>query len=189
MGTALFVAVVLAGSLVGLLAVAISDLKERIVPNRLVILIASGGVALRLLSAPELLWVNLLAAAVLFVVLGRLSHHDWIGGGDAKLIAAVTLLVPATDIGRLLFAIAMVGGLMSCTYLAARFMITRTPALRHRLADGGVEMHGVAGLFSHECARIAGGEPMPYALAVVGGVLCLFLGEALICLSAISCSF
>jgi prepilin peptidase CpaA len=189
MSAAIFSAVVLSGCLAVLLAAATVDFKCRIVPNRLVILIAAGGVALRLLSSPGLIWVSLLAAAVLLVVLGRLSRHDWIGGGDAKLISAVTLLAPPSGIGKLLFDITLAGGLMSCVYLTAQFMLARTAESRRRGADARYAMQGGEGLFRQECLRITTGEPMPYALAVLGGVLCFILSEAMECSFAISCSF
>ena len=91
-------------------------------------MIAGGGIVLRLLSSPGLIWVSLLVAAAFFVVLGRLSHRDWIGGGDAKLIAAVTLLAPPAGIVKLLFDITLAGGLMSCVYLMAQFMLARAAA-------------------------------------------------------------
>jgi prepilin peptidase CpaA len=189
MSAAIFSAVVLAGCLAALLTAAMIDLKYRIVPNRLVLLIAGGGVALRLLSSPGSIWVSLLVASAFFVVLGRLSHHDWLGGGDAKLITAVTLLAPPAGIGKLLFDITLAGGLMSCVYLTAQFMLARKAASPHRGADARYAMQGGEGLFSQECARIAAGEPMPYALAVLGGVLCFSISEAMECSFAISCSF
>jgi prepilin peptidase CpaA len=189
MSVAIFSAVVLGGYLAVLLAAATIDLKCRVVPNRLVILIAIGGVAIRLLSSPGSIWVSLLAAAVFFVVLGRLSHHDWMGGGDAKLISAVTLLAPPALIGKLLFDITLAGGLMSCVYLTAQFVFARTPTSRHPGVEGRYAMQGGEGILRQECLRISAGEPMPYALAVLGGVLCFILSEVLECSFAISCSF
>ena len=189
MSAAIFSAVVLAGCLAALLTAAVIDLKWRIVPNWLVIVIAGGGMALRLSSSPGLIWVSLLVAAVFFVVLGRLSHHDWIGGGDAKLIAAVTLLAPPAGIAKLLFDITLAGGLMSCVYLMTQFLLGRTAVCPHRDADALYATQGGEGLLRQECVRIAAGEPMPYALAVLGGVLCFSFSEAMECSFAISCSF
>lgn len=189
MSATLVSAVVLAGSLAALLVAAMIDFKHRIVPNRLVLLIAGCGIVLRLLSAPGLIWINLLVAASLFVMLGRLSHRDWMGGGDAKLIAAVTLLAPPAGIVKLLLNVTLAGGVMSCVYLVARFMMARAAASRPHPADSRYTMRGRGGLFSHECVRITAGEPMPYALAVLGGVLCLIFSEAIECSSAIFCSF
>jgi hypothetical protein len=82
----------------------------------------------------------------------------------------------------------MIGGLMSCTYLIVRFVNERTSASRCR-PGGHRAIHGLGGLLSHESVPIAAGEPMPYALAVLGGALCLIFSEGIECSSAISCSF
>ena len=84
-----------------LLAVsAVTDLKKRRIPNELVVAVAAIGVTLGLLTRPGALWLSLLAAASAFVALGVLSHYRIIGGGDLKLISAVTLLVPPDRIGQ-----------------------------------------------------------------------------------------
>ena len=158
MSAAIFSAVVLAGCLAALLTAAVIDLKCRIVPNRLVIVIAGGGVALRLLSSPGLIWVSLLVAAAFFVVLGRLSHHDWIGGGDAKLIAAVTLLAPPAGIGKLLFDITLAGGLMSCVLSDGAVHVGANggiPASRRRcsLCDAGRRRPTQAGMRANSRRR------------------------------------
>jgi prepilin peptidase CpaA len=43
-----------------------------------------------------------------------------VGGGDAKLIAAVTILVQPSQIATLLLGIAVMGGVLSCIYLIAQ---------------------------------------------------------------------
>ena len=76
-----------------------TDLKDRIIPNELVVAIAAIGVAQALLARPGLVWLSLLAAAIVFCGLGILSHYKIIGGGDTKLISAVTFLVRARSRG------------------------------------------------------------------------------------------
>ena len=89
----------------------------------------------------------------------------------------------------MLFDITLAGGLMSCVYLTAQFMLARTAESRHRGADARYAVQRAAGPLNQECMRIAAGEPMPYALAVLGGVLCFILSEAMECSFGISCSF
>jgi len=174
-----------------LVAIALVDLRHRIVPNGLVLLIAVCGVGRRLLAAPGMIWFDLLAAALIVVALGLLAHHKLIGGGDVKLIGAVTLLFPLWEIGPLLLSIALAGGLMSCVYLILRSSVPAIPKPRLLPTDPREETYGatwgLGHLFSGERARIAAGEPMPYALAILGGVLYRIVSEATQCFSATSC--
>ena len=191
MSAAMLSAILLTVSVAALFAVALVDLGHRIVPNRLVLVIAACGVGRRLLSAPGLIWFDLLAAASIVVALGLLAHHEWIGGGDVKLIAAVALLFPLSDVGALLLSIAVAGGLLGCAYLAIRATVTRIPKPRFCPADTQDTQDttwGLEHLLSGERMRIAAGEPMPYALAVLGGVIYRIVSEAIQCLSATSCS-
>jgi prepilin peptidase CpaA len=188
MGLAIVPAALWAGSLAALLAAAAIDLKERIIPNSLVLIVAMSGVALRLLSAPALVWINLLVGAAILVALGRLAYHDVIGGGDAKLIAASTLLAPWDRILPLLVDVALAGGLLSCAYLAARHVLPRVPAPQAAGGNGTRSTRRFNRMVRHECLRITAGEPMPYAIAVLGGVAFYTANEAVSCWYAISCS-
>jgi len=191
MSTAILSAMLLTVSVAALFVAALVDLRRRIIPNRLVLVIAVCGVGRRLLAAPGLIWFDLLAASSIVVALGLLAHHEWIGGGDVKLIAAVALLFPLSEVGALLLNIAIAGGLMGCTYLAIRAKATKIQKPRFCPADAQEDTRdttwGLEDLLSGERMRIAAGEPMPYALAVLGGVIYRIVSEAIQCLSAISC--
>ena len=187
MGAAMLPGILLTISLVALVDAALVDLRRRIVPNRHVLLIAVCGVGLRLWVEPGSIWFNLLAATLVLVALGLLAHHEWIGGGDVKLIAAVTLLFPLSDIGALLLGIAIAGGLMGGAYLAMRATMTKIPEPRVCLANTHGAKARFEHLFSGERLRIAAGEPMPYAVAVLGGVIYQIVSEASQCLFATSC--
>ncbi len=191
MSAAILSAILLIVSVATLFVAALVDLRHRIVPNRLVLVIAACGVGRRLLAAPGLIWFDLLGAASIVVALGLLARHEWIGGGDVKLIAAVALLFPLSDVGALLLSIALAGGLMGCTYLAMRATVTKIPKPRFCPAntqDTQDTPRGLEHLLSGERMRIVAGEPMPYALAVLGGVIYRIVSEAIQCLSATSCS-
>ena len=193
MRTAIIPAMLLIVSVAALFAIALVDLRCRIVPNRLVLAVAVCGVGRRLWSAPGLIGFDLLAAAAIIVALGLLAHHGWVGGGDVKLIGAVTLLFPLSDVGALLLSISVAGGLIGCGYLAVR--ATATEVLKPRVCpedsqeDSHTSIWGFENLLRGERRRIAAGEPMPYALAVVGGVIYRIVSEAIPCLFATSCSF
>lgn len=168
-------------ALTAVLASAYTDLKDRVIPNELVGLVAASGIALGLLMRPEQIHISLFAAICLLFALGALAHFHVMGGGDVKLISATALLVPPADIGRLLVFIALAGGVVSCTYLLAR----------HALKDGRFHASDASrqGWLSREGARIASGGPVPYAVAILGGLAVIMAGEISRCLSAESCFF
>jgi prepilin peptidase CpaA len=192
------------------LSVAVAtDLASRIIPNRLVLLVLCASIVLRLLSAPNPPWLGLLGPIAVLLALGLLASRDLVGWGDAKLITAVSVAVPPDRLLTLLFAIALAGGLLSCLYLAARFLLRRAPVAAYALPgqvassvpdrqedvdgrarpghdegrgrgdDGGrvtllplpTWLSAISRVVSRERARILAGEPMPYAVAIAGGVI------------------
>jgi prepilin peptidase CpaA len=162
---------ILAGAVLAcLLAAASTDVLSRTIPNRIVLVVMVSGIGLRLLAVPTSLWVSLLAAIAVLVVLGILAAYDLIGWGDAKLIAAVTLAVPPGSVVPLLLAIVLAGGLLSCVYIAARTVLRRTRWLAGPAEPQSYDAGVLGRLVHREGARILADEPMPYALAIVGGV-------------------
>lgn len=185
-----FHALVWAVVLTALLTSAWTDLKGRIIPNQLVGMVAISGLLISLVARPELIWISLIATLALLIGLGFLAHFDLIGGGDVKLIGAAALLFPPDRIGHLLISIVLAGGLLSIGYLAARYAVRRHSAQPQTSnMETGSDVRPSAAWFSDERARIAAGGPMPYALAIAGGVIVLKAGELLKCLPASFCSF
>lgn len=154
------------------LAVAVAtDLESRIIPNRVVLLVLCCSLGLRLLPGAGPLWVSLLSALALLGVLGLFATYDLIGWGDVKLITALTFAVPPYHVVPLLLAISLAGGLLSCLYLAARLVLRRA-APAPGLMDPDVDRAWwLRRLVRREGARILANEPMPYALAVLGGAV------------------
>jgi prepilin peptidase CpaA len=171
----------------GLFWAVVTDLRERIIPDEIVILTALSGLILRLAAHPAQVWVSLAAAAAVFLGFAFLCRYGMLGGGDVKLVAAVTLLVPPQEVGRLLMEIALAGGLLSCVYLCASFLLRSAPQ-----SSASLEAHGgatLSGWFRLESARIASRKQVPYAIAIVGGFGWHSAGESLKCFSAMSCLF
>jgi prepilin peptidase CpaA len=168
-------------ALTAVMASAYTDLRDRVIPNELAGLVAATGIALGLLMRPGQIHISLLAAICLLFALGALAHFHLMGGGDVKLISATALLVPPADIGKLLVFIALAGGVVSCAYLLAR-----------RALNGG-RFHASdaehQGWLSREGARIASGGPVPYAVAIFGGLAAIMAGEIPQCLSGKYCFF
>src|SRR5215469_4757412 len=97
--------------LLGLSIAAAIDVRSRIIPDRVVLLLVANGLALRLgMAGWHQAAISLLAAGAILLVLGQAARHGLIGGGDAKLIAAVALFVPVADVPALVLAIALAGG-------------------------------------------------------------------------------
>lgn len=157
-------------SMVCLSAAIVTDLTCRIIPNGLVIIVLGCGAGLRLESGWWPLAESLLSGGAVFAVAGLLAAYDLFGWGDAKLITAVTLIVPVDHVISLLLAIAVAGGLLACLYLAARFILRRTSASPPQLAAESGNRWNLRQLMRREGARILANEPMPYAFAVLGGV-------------------
>lgn len=174
-------------SLAALIASAATDLKERIIPNELVVAIALAGLLLCLLMRPGQLGISLLAAALVFLAMGVLCRYGAIAGGDVKLMAAVTLLVPPSGVVELLARIALAGGLLSSLYLSASYLIG---SARGGSCDAVPEnaVSGVAAWARLESARIASRKQVPYAVAILGGVIWYFARERVPC-SAMPCLF
>ncbi len=149
------------------------DLRDRLIPNELVVAVALIGLAQGLASRPGVVWISLLAAVVVFLGLGIFAHYKIIGGGDLKLITAATLLVPPDRVGHLLIEIVLAGGALSCFYLVARYGLKNQPASRSAAAEVAppASASWLSRMIKTERARIAAGSPMPYALAVLGGVI------------------
>lgn len=174
-------------AVLGLLAAtAVSDLRRRIIPNELVITIAVAGIAIAALARPSTLLIGVLAAFVLLVGMLTLTHYRLVGGGDAKLIAAVSLLVPPEEIGALLIVIAVAGGLLSAVYLATHIAVRRFHALRHRPRLTGWS-RGLRAFLRGEHARIVSGRSVPYGIAISGAVIVHVVSELYQCSSGISC--
>ena len=165
---------------------AVTDFRSRRIPDEATIAIAAIGLAYSLLVRPGSVWLSLVLATAVFCGLAVLSHRRLIGGGDLKLITAVTLLVPPSQVGRLLIDIVLAGGALSCFYLAARLGLKMQAS---PVPSAVVRRSGpVAVAMTEERRRIAAGGPMPYALAIFGGVCVTAANEIASCSFALSCS-
>ncbi len=165
-------------------AAAKSDFVERIIPNRVSLGLVVIGLLLQLVAAPARIWISLSGAIGLLFALGMLARFAIIGGGDAKLITASSILVPTAGLFRLILAIAIAGGVLGGIYFAARFFL-----VRHEPGFGAaVNRNAPRSLLDREAAKIVSGEGMPYAVAIFAGVTFSVIREVLRCSYATSCS-
>lgn len=155
------------------------DLRDRIIPNALVLIVGAAGIAMHLFDQGWNVWYGLAATTAVYLGGAALSYWGYIGGGDAKLIVASTLLVPPEDVARLLLSIALAGGVLSCFYLAAKPLLARGKLARIEDGTGMTTGAPISNLMRSEANRILAGEPMPYALAIFGGLAFHFLVEVI----------
>jgi prepilin peptidase CpaA len=164
-------------ALAGLLVAAVVDFRHRIIPDRVVLLIAACGIAIQLLSQDKTLVLSIFLAVAILLVFGVLARRELIGGGDAKLIAAVTLMFRPTEIAALFLVIALSGGLLSVMYVVTRCL---APAIGPPVpAPSFPEPHARMVRFTLE-------ESIPYGVAIFAGTACVLGIKALRWLHATS---
>lgn len=182
--------VLVGAALAALLLAAAVDIRDRIIPNGLVLVVAVAALGARVVGAAESpLWASLAVSFVTLAALGTLAAKDLIGWGDVKMIAAVTLLVPIRGVIPLVLAITLAGGILGCFYLGASLLLRRKPEPAPMLAPGVGSVGRVGRLVAKERRRIVAREPMPYGLAIAGGTACYLADEMLSCWHATRCLF
>jgi prepilin peptidase CpaA len=149
-----------AAALLALLALALaalSDVARRRIPNAVVAAVALAGLLRQALAGAP--FFALVAAACVLLAATLLWLRGLLGGGDVKLLAAASLLVPAALVPMLLLATALAGGVLAALHLALRGRI-RVPAA----APGGARR-----VLRAEAWRIRRGAPLPYGVAIAAG--------------------
>ena len=130
------------------------DLRSRRIPNALNLSLALALLALHVAGAG---WVGALAAGeaftLTFAVAFALFAAGAFGGGDAKLLAALSLGLGFTDAFWLCVYMGLAGGALGITRL---------------LADGQFT-NALFGLLSKERREAAKKSTVPYALAIAAG--------------------
>jgi len=126
-----------------LLGAAATDLRARIISNRLNLTIALLAVpywfAAGLSPWPDMAW-QVAAAAAVFAVFVTAFALGAMGGGDVKMVSAVALWLPAEGVLRLIVIMALAGGVLTAAML-----------IRHKLqrAEHALEVpYGVAIAFA-----------------------------------------
>lgn len=137
---------------VALLVAAITDLRARIIPNRLNLAIA--------LAAPFWWWaigtggsdmlLHLALSGAALVFFGALFALGMMGGGDVKLIAALALWLPPYALFAMLVWMAVGGGILTLIVLAI-----------------------------HALRRAPGRPEVPYGVAIVAATLLVLANEFL----------
>lgn len=139
-------------TVVAVLWAAVSDMTNRTVPNPIPFLIAVGFILAALTAPSTVKLVPALAAGagVLAVTAGMFAVN-WIGGGDAKLMAALALWSGLEMLPQFLLVTAVTGGILGVVIWLWRLMRRHT---------------------SHASGAVAGtSDTVPYAIAIACGGL------------------
>ncbi len=136
------------------------DLLTMTIPNRISLALAGSFVVVAPLSGLPLDVIGMHVATGLAVLVAGfiMFARGWVGGGDAKLLAAAALWLGADSLGNFLLAVGVLGGLLSGVILAFRLYV---PA---RLFSGPawlVRLHGKD-------------NGVPYGLAIGAAALLLY---------------
>ncbi len=140
------------------------DVAARTVPNSLSLAVALLG----LLQAgrSDTLLTNLIIAAAVFLIGTGLWRVGLLGGGDVKLMAAVSLWFPPHAQMALFATTAMLGGALGCVYLLLSRLVPAPTPRRSATMLGR--------LIRAELRRIRKRCALPYAVAISSAaLLCL----------------
>jgi prepilin peptidase CpaA len=149
-----------------LLYVATMDVATRLIPNEVCLALALIGIAGQL-SSPMQVAESLIVATILLLLLLVIYMRGWIGGGDVKLLVALTIGLPLTGVVQLLTATALAGGVLALVHMMMRLLPYP------RLAPAGSSL--VRRVYAIERWRHLRHAPLPYGVAIAcGGIWTVF---------------
>ena len=157
-----------------LLAIAYGDVRTRRIPNALTGAIAVLGLA-RLILADDLAIAmhTLITSALVFAAALVLFWRGVFGGGDAKLITAMALLVGSHDLLDFLLIMSVCGGGLGLAILAR-------DGIRARRRHTSQQLAGPSELYWAEPTPPSARPTVPYGVAIAGaGVVMLVLSPVL----------
>jgi len=146
-----------------LLTVLFYDLLTYTIPNWLVLLVMALYVPVPFLV--EVDWPWALGAAGIGLVLGfGMFAVGWVGGGDAKLLAAIGLWTGKGAALPFLFNMAIIGGILTLLLVAMRFALAVSIKRKDRRDRLPKLLHV--------------GSPVPYGVAMALGMLLLMQDQS-----------
>jgi prepilin peptidase CpaA len=149
-----------------LLAAGLHDAATRTIPNSIPCALIVVGSIQRWRDGQFMLGVVIVLILAACLVL--LWWRGFVGGGDAKLIPAASLVLPASSVPGFVLAVAIAGGILALLYLSLSYVVPRPRAGQR------------TGLFSRltkaELWRLNRRGPLPYAVAISTGAL-LMIGK------------
>ncbi|MBA2918184.1 peptidase [Sphingomonas sp. MAH-20] len=140
-----------------LLIAAVTDLKARIIANRLNLAIA--------LLAPAYWWASGLSpwpdmalqaalGVAVFAVFAGLFAMGWMGGGDVKLLGALALWLPLVPLMRMLFAMSLLGGVLTLIVVAVHRLrrVKTSPEVPYGVAIASAGLWVIGELYLNQFA-------------------------------------
>lgn len=111
-----------------LIVAAVTDLRSRIISNRLNLAVAALApiwwVASGMAIWPDMAG-QLLTAAIVFAIFAGLFSLGWMGGGDVKLLSALALWFPWQAVMSLIVLMAVLGGVVTIVTVVHHRMTRR----------------------------------------------------------------
>jgi len=152
-----------------LLAIAYGDVRTRRIPNALTAAIAVLGLA-RLMLADDLAAAmhTLIASASVFTVAFVLFWRGVFGGGDAKLLTAMALLVGSHELLDFLLIMSVCGGGLGLAILAR-------DAFRARRRDTSQQLAGPSTLHWAEPTPPSARPTVPYGVAIASAAVVILI--------------
>jgi prepilin peptidase CpaA len=152
--------VILAAQLLLLLSAAWNDVACRLIPDRISVGLGITGAIGGLMAGPLQLAESLGISMVLFLALLLLHSRQILGGGDVKLLTALSIGLPLAGVVQLFAFTALAGGVLAAMHLAMRHLprpqLPRTRSLLRRV-------------YAVERWRILRHAPLPYGVAIACG--------------------
>lgn len=136
-----------------LLAAAVFDVWKFRIPNGIVLAFPVLFLAAALFKGGDIAWGSHLGAgAVVLVCAALLFHFNLLGGGDAKLLASLSIWAGFDSLSVFLIAVSILGGA-----LALVLLVTRPVFCRIKAVDWP--------------ESLLPGHPLPYGVAIGGGAV------------------
>tara|TARA_R110002110_G_scaffold260260_1_gene475853 strand:+ start:37988 stop:38551 length:564 start_codon:yes stop_codon:yes gene_type:complete len=171
--------ILLLTALLGLAGVAaITDLRSYRIPNRVSLAIAAGFPIFVLAGGAEFR-SGLFAGGLIFAVGVFLYSRDWMGGGDVKLLAALSLWAGTDLVLPMIIIITLTGGIMSFAEWFRIGGFNRLLARHIPTMDGAISVPGNRGPVNHGAAA-RDQAVVPYAAAILAGALYVAVSRAII---------
>lgn len=153
------VLLLLCASCVIVVIAAVHDIAFRTIPDGLSIGMAVLGLARGVICGVA--GQTTLIAVGVFLLAMLCWRCQWLGGGDAKLLAAASAGIPAASVLPFIAAVALSGGVLALVYLTSRTFFLPRPSPRPTNLASRI---GRA-----ERWRLSRGGPLPYACAIATG--------------------
>jgi prepilin peptidase CpaA len=141
--------------------VALMDAATRLIANEICLTLAALGAINHLVFDPPQLAQSFVVTAILFPVLLLLHHRGWMGGGDVKLLAALSIGLPIMQLVDLLMITALAGGVLASVHRVMR----RLP--HPSLPPVGSSL--LRRIYAVERWRNVRHAPLPYGVAIACG--------------------